>query len=264
MSPSPLSAKGAKEYWPLAAACGGSLWAPGRSFQTFKLGVSRHFPATVQILQQWVRGEDSHAECHTVTNIQTHGSCWGPNLQKMCYLRVKTHPFCLHGCSGRLPETSLIWWRQLFLTTSSAQSIPNLLPVPGQEGRCRRAPSPLLLTFNKELHICQNDASGVPSETFACYFGFGSPQSLHATIFLTTDTLIFFDTSTSLPHSSCSETWSASQASTAAPQKCLPSVLEEAELLYPCMGMSLHLGFMHPWETRASSGGQTGTTSCGS
>lgn len=134
----------------------------------------------------------------------------------MCYLHVQPHPFCLQCCNLGLPETSLICPRHLFLNKISAQSIPNLLLVPGQEGCCRGACSALLLTVNEELHICQNDASGLPSETLSCYFGFGSPQSLHVTIILTTDTLILFDTCTSLPHSSCNETWSASQASTAA------------------------------------------------
>lgn len=169
----------------------------------------------------------------------------------MCYLHVQPHPFCLQWCSKRLPEMSLIWSRRLFLNKISTRFIPNLLPVPGQGGCCRGACFPPLLTVNKELHVCQNDASGVPSETLSCYFGFGSPQSLHATIILTTDTLILSDTSTSLPHSSCNETRSASQPV----QQGLPSVLQEAELLYPCVGTSLGLGFTHLWETSASSGG---------
>lgn len=139
-----------------------------------------------------------------------------PNAAKYVLFACSAHPFCLQWCSKRLPEMSLIRSRWLVLNKISTRFIPNLLPVPGQGGCCRGACFPPLLTVNKELHVCQNDASGVPSETLSCYFGFGSPQSLHATIILTTDTLILFDTSTSLPHSSCNETWSASQASTAA------------------------------------------------
>lgn len=117
----------------------------------------------------------------------------------------------------------------------SAGSVPNLLLVPGQRGCCRGACSPVVVAVSEELHICQSDASEVPSETLSCYFDFGSPQSLHATIILTTDTLILFGTSTSF----CRQAPMKHEVPPMLPpqpaQKHLPDVLEEAELLHPCM-----------------------------
>lgn len=67
MSSSPSSATGAKEYWPLAGAWGGSLWGAGKR-ALCEIWVSRYFPVRVQTLRQW-DCLDSHAEGHTVTDI---------------------------------------------------------------------------------------------------------------------------------------------------------------------------------------------------
>lgn len=146
----------------------------------------------------------------------------------------------------------------------SAGSTPNLLLVPGQRGCCRGACSPLIIAVSEELQICQSDASGVPAETLSCYFGLGSPQSLHATVILTTDTLILFDTSTSFCSQAPMKHEVPPMFPPQPPQKHFPDVLEEAELLHPRMrNLCIWAPCIHLTPAEAAVG-QTGTTSRGS